>query len=318
MEYKDYYQILGVERKANEKEIKKAYRKLAREYHPDKNPNNQAAENKFKEINEAYEVLGNAESRSQYDQLGTSYHRYRPMGGAPNGYDYDQWAASGYQGGTYKQVNIDFDNIFGGSGGFSDFITSIFGGRTKQRQNVDDTTDRYSQNGGRNIEYPIEISLEEAFHGTSRKISIEDGAQFSVKIPKGAKSGTRIRLRGKGNQGPNGAGDLYLVVRVKPHPTFKRDGINLKINLPIPPATAVIGGKIAVPTLAGPVKLTIPPGTQGGRTFRLKGKGMPILHEKKRFGDLLATVRIQIPDPKSIGEEEHRLYAQLADLEKNK
>lgn len=317
MEYKDYYKTLGVDRSASEKEIKQAYRKLARQYHPDKNPNNKSAEERFKEINEAYEVLGNPENRAKYDQLGQSYHRYQQMGGRPEGFDFSQWYAAGGPGGGYQRVNIDVEDLFGGSGGFSDFFRSIFGGGwSTGGQDAESVFGRQVQAKGQDIEYRVDLSLEEAFHGTTRTLSMDGGEQFTAKIPRGAKTGTKIRLRGKGTPGPGGSGDLFLVVRVKPHPTFKREGNNLRVKVPVDVLTAVLGGKVVVPTLTGPVKLTVPAGTQGGRTFRLKGKGMPYLRDGDRHGDLLATVEISVP--KKLSPEEQRLYEQLEQLSKHK
>jgi curved DNA-binding protein len=310
MDYKDYYQILQVDKNASEKDIKRAYRKLARQYHPDKNPNNRAAEEKFKEINEAYEVLGNPENRAKYDQLGRSYQRYHQMGGAPGGFDYSQWSSAGGQ-----QVNVDFEDLFGGSGGFSDFFNAIFGD-LRQRQAADagyfDQQDPRVRVDPRSqdLEHKVSITLEEAYHGSTRRLSREGGEPFTAKIPPGARNGTKIRLRGKGSPGPAGSGDLYLVVQVQPHPTFKRDGHNLKVTVKVDVTTAVLGGKVTVPTLTGPVKLTIPSGTQGGRTFRLAGKGMPHLRDPQQHGDLLATIQIQVPT--QLTEEQRELYERLA------
>lgn len=314
MEYKDYYRVLQIDRNASETDVKRAYRKLARQYHPDTNPEDRSAEERFKEINEAYEVLGNPENRAKYDQLGRNYHRYQRMGGAPGGFDFSQWATAGGPGG-YQRVNIDMDDLFSGGGGFSDFFDAIFGGgRRTRNRSADSIFGSQAQQATQNMEQQIEITLEEAFHGTTRSLAREGGEQFTAKIPRGARTGTKIRLRGKGNPGPAGPGDLYLVVKVLPHSTFRRDGDKLKTTIPVDVVTAVLGGKVSVPTLTGPVKLTIPPGTQGGRTFRLKGKGMPNLRDKNRYGDLLASVRIEIP--KSPGDEELELYEKLAAISK--
>jgi curved DNA-binding protein len=314
MEYKDYYKILGVDKNATEKDIKRAYRKLARQYHPDKNPDDKKAEEKFKEINEANEVLGNPENRAKYDQLGQNYHRYQQMGGGPGGFDFSQWASAGGPGGSYRSVNVDFEDLFGaGGGGFSEFFSTIFGGgRAARRQDPDGMFRRQAQAPGRDIEQRIEITLEEAYHGTERTLIQSDGSQITAKIPPGSKTGSKIRLRGKGQQSMGGAGDLFLLIRVIPHSTFKRDGNNLTVKVPVNVTTAVLGGKVTVPTLSGPVKLTIPPGTQGGRNFRLKNKGMPDLRDKGAYGDLLAKVRIQVPE--QLGEEERQLYEQLAEI----
>ena len=315
MDYKDYYTVLGVDKNATEKDIKRAYRKLARQYHPDKNPDDKTAEEKFKEINEANEVLGSPENRAKYDQLGQNYHRYQQMGGGPGGFDFSQWASAGRPGGGYRSVNVDFEDLLGG-GGFSEFFSTIFGGggggRRARQQDPEAMFRRQTQAPGRDIEQRIEITLEEAYHGTERTLVHPDGGQITAKIPPGAKTGSRIRLRGKGEQGLGGAGDLFLLIRVTPHQTFKRDGNNLTVKVPVDVTTAVLGGKVTVPTLSGPVKLTIPPGTQGGRNFRLKDKGMPDLRELGAYGDLLAKIRIQVPG--QLGEEERQLYEKLAEI----
>jgi curved DNA-binding protein len=307
MEYKDYYKILGVAKNADESEIKRAYRRLARQYHPDKNPGNKAAEDKFKDINEAYEVLGDADNRAKYDRLGQNYQRYRQMGGNPQDFDFSEWfgGASGGQ-----RANVDFGDLFGGggSGGMSDFFDAIFGSGGATRQ---------SSNYGRsyNIEQTVDITLEEAYEGTTRTFS-QNGQSFTAKIPAGAKSGTKVRLKGKGSALPSGGqGDLYLVVQVRPHETFKREGKELLVEVPVDVVTAVLGGKVPVPTLTGPVNLTIPAGTQGGQTFRLRGKGMPRLRATNQYGDLLATVKILIPQ--KLDDQERSLYQQLADLQQN-
>jgi curved DNA-binding protein len=314
MEYKDYYQTLGVSKKADEKEIKRAYRKLAQKYHPDKNPGNKSAEEKFKAINEAYEVIGNPENRAKYDQLGQNYHRYQQMGGNPADFDFSQWFSGGGRG---ERVNVDFGDIFGGgsSGGMSDFFNAIFGGGmgNMNQRRAGGMSDLFGQQAvNLDIEQPVEISLEEAYSGAERTFS-QNGDTFTAKIPAGAKTGSKIRLRGKGNPGPQGRGDLYLIVKVLPHKTFKRVGNNLEVAVKVDVVTAVLGGKVEVPTLTGPVFLTIPPGTQGGQTHRLKGKGMPQLRNQEMKGDLLAKINIRIP--KDLSPEEKELFEQLAHLQ---
>jgi curved DNA-binding protein len=307
MEYKDYYQILGVSKNADEKEIKRAYRQLARQYHPDKNPNNHLAEERFKEINEAYEVIGNADNRVKYDQLGRNYHRFRQMGGDPNSFDFSQWFSGGGNGGPHRQ-QVNVEDLFGGAGGFSDFFNTIFGGRAN-RAGSSPFGQSFQQPINRDVEHTVNITLEEAYQGTTRTLNYEGGEQFTAKIPAGSKTGTKVRLRGKGS---GGSGDLYLIVRVDPHPQFKRDGDNLAVTVDVDVLTAVLGGKVTVPTLTNPVTLTIPAGTQGGRTFRLKGKGMPHLRDNQQYGDLLAQVNIRVPE--TLSDEERRLYQQLAAL----
>jgi curved DNA-binding protein len=316
MDYKDYYKILQVDKSSTGKEIKKAYRRLARLYHPDKNPDNKIAEEKFKEINEAYEVLGDKDNRAKYDQLGSSYHRYQQMGGGADGFDFSQWASTGAGGGGYRRVNIDIDDLFSGGGGsFSDFFNTVFGrGRQARSGQSNDMFRRQGQGMNLDVEQEVEITLEEAYHGTSRSLLKDNGERLTAKIPKGAKTGTKVRLRGKGATGPGSTGDLYLKIRVAPSATFKRIGDNLNVNVPLDVVTAVLGGKVSVPTLSGSVSLTIPQGTQGGRTFRLRGKGMPLLRDNSQYGDILATVTIHVPD--DLSDEEKRLYEELADLSK--
>lgn len=305
MSYKDYYKILGVSKTADESEIKRAYRRLARQYHPDKNPGNQAAEEKFKDINEAYEVLGDAQNRSRYDQLGHSYHRYQQMGGNPQDFDFSQWFNAGGQ-----QANTNFGDLFGGKGGqggMSDLFSTIFGNQAA----------RQSGNRGHSydIEQVVEITLEEAYAGAARSFSYQE-ENFAAKIPAGAKDGTKVRLSGKGRVKPGGErGDLYLVVEVKPHAIFQREGQTLMVDVAVDVATAVLGGKVQVPTLTGPVNLTIPPSTQGGQTFRLRGKGMPRLRSQNQYGDLLASIQIRIPQ--NLSAQERALYQQLAALRPN-
>jgi curved DNA-binding protein len=317
MEYKDYYKILQVEKSSSDKEIKKAYRRLARQYHPDKNPDDNAAEEKFKEINEAYEVLGDEENRAKYDKLGRNYHRFQQKGGAPGGFDFSDWAAAGGGPGGYRRVNIDMDDLFSGGGGFSDFFNTVFGRRARsQTGSPNEMFARQGQVMSQDVEQEIEISLEEAYHGTTRVLLKDNGEKLTAKIPRGATTGLKVRLRGKGEVGSGGAGDLFLKIKVTPYPTFQRNGANLKVSVPVDVVTAVLGGKVSVPTLSGDVKLTIPPGTQGGRTFRLSGKGMPKLRDNSQYGDLLATITIMIPE--EMTDEERRLYQELADIAKEK
>lgn len=323
MDYKDYYKILGVSKTSDEQEIKKAYRRLARQYHPDKNQGNKQAEEKFKEINEAYEVLGDADNRSKYDQLGSNYHRYQQMGGNNSDFDFSQYFSQGFPGGR-QRTNMDFGDMFGGQAGFggaqssssfSDFFTSIFGQQMNARQNTRQAPrqDFFSQQAATtDMEQVVTISLEEAYTGTTRTIT-QNGQSITAKIPQGAKNGTKIRLRGKGSVGPSGQGDLFLVVQVTPNDRFTRTGHNLEVSVPVDVVTAVLGGKVTVPTLTGDVTLKIPAGTQGGQTFRLSNKGMPHLRQPDDSGDLLAKITIQTPQ--QLTPEEKALYTQLAELQ---
>jgi curved DNA-binding protein len=312
MEYQDYYKTLGVDKKASAAQIKKAYRKLAREYHPDMNPGDKKAEERFKQINEAYEALSDPERRRKYDQLGASYQKYQRMGGDPGGFDWSQWMAGGQPGGVRVEYDGNLDDLFG-SGGFSDFFSSIFGGAGAGQDAFRRASTRSAQGvRGRDFEQEIEISLEEAFAGTSRALS-KDGQRIEVKIPAGARTGTKVRLAGQGTSGIGGpAGDLFLVVKVMPHAAFERDGDDLRCELPIDLYTAVLGGDVIVRTVDGDVKLKIPPETQSGRTIRLAGQGMPHLRDPKTRGDLWVKVRVTIPQ--HLSKREQELFQELARL----
>jgi curved DNA-binding protein len=303
MEYKDYYNILGVDRNADEKEIKRAYRKLALKYHPDKNPDDESAEERFKEINEAYEVLGNPDKRKKFDQLGESYRAWERMGGQRGSYDWSQWMG-GAPGGVRVEMG-DLGDLFGG--GFSDFFNAIFGGAPGQRTRGFTQT----RTRGRDIEQPVSISLMEAYHGTTRTFR-HDGRNVEVKIPAGAKTGTRVRISGKGQPGSGGPGDLYLKIRVEPDPRFERRADDLYTDVEVDLFTAVLGGEGIVPTPAGPVILTIPTGSQPGQVFRLRKRGMPKMRNPNEHGDLFAKLDVHIPE--NLSDEERELFNRLAGL----
>jgi curved DNA-binding protein len=303
VEYKDYYRILGVDRNADEKTIKRAYRRLAVQYHPDKNPGNNQAEERFKEINEAYEVLGDATKRGKYDQLGASYQAWQQRG-ASGGFDWSQWMGSA-PGGMRVEMG-DLDDIFGG--GFSDFFQAIFGGMAAANAARAGGAARGPAIRGRDLEQHVGISLEEAFHGTRRQVR-RDGHNLEVKIPAGARSGTRIRVAGQGESGRT-AGDLYLLIDVAEDPRFTRDGDDLHVEVELDVYAAVLGGEARVPTPAGPVVLKVPPGSQPGQTFRLKGRGMPGLHKPSQKGDLFARLKVTLPT--KLSDEEKALFEQLA------
>lgn len=313
MEYKDYYKILGVDRNASEKEIKRAYRRLARELHPDVNPGDKQAETRFKEINEAYDVLGDSDKRAKYDRFGTSWQQWQRAGRDPSGFDWSQWGSpSARPGGVHVNVN-DLNDLFGGAGGsdFSDFFNTLFGGMAGGARPRTQVRPRQ----GQDINQPIEITLDEAYRGTTRTL-IRNGQRIQATIPAGAKTSTKVRLSGQGAPGSNGgsSGNLYLRITVLPHQDFERKGDDLHTETPLDLYTAALGGETVIKTLDGNVKLKIPAGTQGGQVFRLRGKGMPILRQKDKFGDLYAQVNIQIP--KSLSKEEKALFEQLAALRK--
>ncbi len=320
MEYKDYYHILGLKKDADAEEIRKTYRSLARRYHPDVNPNNKEAEERFKEINEAYEVLGDPGKRKKYDELGSSWQRYQQTGGDPNAFDWSQWFAQGGPGaagaGGGKRVYteyVDLNDLFGERGGsmgsFSDFFQSVFGGAAQGSR----TQQQGAFFGNRDIEQPVEISLEEAYSGTVRLLQTGQ-RRLEVRIPPGVQTGSRVRIAGEGERGRNSgqAGDLYLVVTVAEHPTFKRDGNDLKMIAPVSLYTMVLGGEAAIQTLKGRVSLRIPPETKAGRSFRLRGQGMPLLRTPSEFGDLYVEVQAQLPH--DLSDKEKELFRELAAL----
>ncbi len=334
MEFRDYYKVLGVERSASADEIKKAYRKLARKYHPDINPGNAEAETKFKEINEAYEVLSDADKRSKYDRFGADFNRYQ-QNGAPGGFDWSQYTTQG--GGP----RVDF----GSGGGFSDFFESLFGNTGPRHTSGYGGVGAGGRTKGQDYEHATEITLEEAFNGSQRQLRVEipqtcptckgtgiqgknlcptcDGTGLSgsqtrvltVKIPAGVDSGARVRVAGEGGPGVNGGprGDLYLVVTVLPHPRFERTGADLKTTAPIDMYTMMLGGETRVPLLNGKsLKLTVPANTANGRVFRLRGQGMPKLNRPEERGDLYVTAEAQLPANLSTREKE--LIEELRDL----
>lgn len=333
---KDYYSLLGVSKSATEKEIKAAFRKLARKYHPDVNPGDKTAEEKFKQISEAYEVLSDAEKRKKYDQFGDQWQFA------------DQFRQSGAHrtaGPTFQ--GADFSDIFGGEtftyssggvgGGFESLLDELLrggrgGGFSRRAQAV----------RGQDIEHPVEISLEEAFSGTSRLLSLQaeevcpscrgtgriqrvicqecQGTgrvlrqkRIEVKIPPGVKTGSRVRIAGKGGEGQGGpAGDLYLLITVAPHPLFERQGDDIYVNVEVPLTTAVLGGQVKVHGLKGDLELKIPPETQNQSVFRLAGQGMPKLGKPNIRGDLRARVKVVLPS--NLTPEERALFARLRQL----
>jgi curved DNA-binding protein len=308
MEYKDYYKTLGVGKNATADEIKKAYRKLARKHHPDVNPGDKKAEERFKDINEAYEVLGDPSKRARYDQLGSSYQEWQQHG-APEGFDWGRWT-SGAPGGTRTEYSGNLDDLFGqgGLGDFSDFFNAIFGGAS-----AGGTRRRAAPRRGQDYTQPVEVTLEEAYAGTTRLLQA-DNRRLEVKIPAGVKTGSRVRVRGEGGAGRAGGdqGDLYLKVDVLPHAVFERVGDDLHCDVTVDLYTAILGGSVSVPTLKGALTLKIPPETQNGRTFRLKGQGMPSLGSKDAYGDLL--VKVQVKLPQDLSEKEKDLFKELARL----
>jgi curved DNA-binding protein len=319
MEFKDYYSTLGVTKTSSEKEIKQAYRKLARKFHPDVNSNDKAAESKFKEINEAYEVLGDPEKRKKYDELGANWRMYEQAGapGAGNPFGGGFNPGAGQPGGFRTMTQEEMDEMFGGESPFSDFFTTFFGGGGGVGgARAGRSGGRTRQRPGRDVEHEIELSLEDAYSGSTRRLQLKHDGHLrtvDVRIPAGVGDGSRVRIASEGEQGVGGAkaGDLYLRVRLAPHPTFERKGRDLYVKVPLLVTTAVLGGEAEVPTLSGkPARLRIPPLTQNGQVFRLKGYGMPAVGKADEKGDLYARAEAQLPT--QLSDEERRHYESLA------
>ncbi|MDI3340202.1 MAG: DnaJ C-terminal domain-containing protein [Sphaerobacter sp.] len=339
MEFKDYYKILGVSRDADEKTIKRAYRKLARQYHPDVNKGDPRAEERFKEINEAYQVLSDPEKRAKYDRFGADWERYQQAetaGAGPTWTDFADWFTGGR-----RPSGARTESREAGESVFSDFFETLFGdtlGRARSRV-------RQPQRG-QDYEYPIKLTLREAYHGTTRRfdVQIQERCQtcggtglnghglcptcggsgtvsrtktLEVRIPPGVREGSRVRVAGQGGPGVNGgpSGDIYLLVSLVPDPRFQIEGNNLRTEVEVPLYTALLGGEVVVPTLDNPVVLTIPPETQNGRVFRLRGKGMPALKGGER-GDLL--VRVKVVLPTRLTAEERALFERLRELQESR
>lgn len=321
MEYKDYYKILGVDKDAEAKEIKQAFRRLARQHHPDVNPEDPQAEERFKEINEAYEVLSDPEKRGKYDQLGQDWQRWQQRGGRPGDFDWGRWSTGQPGQGVHVRYGSpeDLEDLFGGGSPFSDFFSQIFGGMGgAPGAGMGGGRGGYQYQPrpqrGRDYEQIVEITLQEAYQGTKRVLQ-KDGQRLEVQIPAGAKTGTRIRMSGEGGAGGAGApaGDLYLRVEVLPDPRFERQEDDLYTTVRSDLYTMVLGGQVRVPTPTGAVELTVPPGTQNGRTFRLRGQGMPRLRQPEQRGNLYAQLEVELPT--RISPEQREMFEQLRQLE---
>jgi curved DNA-binding protein len=329
MEFKDYYATLGVTKSASDKELKAAYRKLARKHHPDVNPGDKSAESKFKEINEAYEVLGDPEKRRKYDELGANWRMYeqaqqqgQPFAGSPFGFgggggEGGAWTINmGGPGGYRTMSEEEMRDMFGTEDPFSDFFRTFFGGGGAGPETRSRGRGPRSQKG-RDIEHEVELTLEEAYHGAMRRISIKAGGHarsVDVRIPPGVKDGSRVRAAGEGESGSNGgaSGDLFLRVRIKAHPVFERKGDDLYAKVQVPVTIAVLGGEAQVPTITGSVRLKVPEATQPGQVFRLKGHGMPLVGKPDQKGDLYATIDVQLP--RSLTKDQRAAWEQIRKL----
>jgi DnaJ-class molecular chaperone len=334
MDFKDYYSTLGVAKTATQKEVKAAFRKLARKHHPDVNPGDKSAEAKFKEINEAYEVLGDPEKRKKYDELGSNWRMYEHAGAGPApGQTGAAWNVpnspfGGGAGGGFRSMTEDeMQEMFGDENPFSDFFQTFFGGAAGAPGGAGGSDARPGRPGrggrgpraGRDVEQEIVLGLEDAYHGAMRRLSIKhDGhaRTVDVRIPSGVGDGSRVRVSGEGEQGSGGAhaGDLYLRIRLAPHAKFERRGRDLYTHVPVALTTAVLGGEAEVVTLAGkPLRLKIPPSTQPAQVFRLKGHGMPATGKPDEHGDLYATVDVELP--RALTPEQKSHFEALQKLE---
>lgn len=298
MAFIDYYKILEVDKKATEAEIKKAYRKLARKYHPDLNPNDKEAERKFKEINEANEVLSHAENRKKYDDYGENWQHAEEF---EKSKQQRQYQGNGQQGGFGG-------GGFSGSGDFSDFFESMFGGRASGGGGR-----RSAQFKGQDFNAELHLELKDVYTTHKRTLTI-NGKNIRINIPAGIENGQQIKISGMGGEGSGGGpkGDLYITFTVENHTKFKRDKNNLYATVDLDLYTALLGGEITADTFDGKVKLTVKPGTQNGTKVKLKGKGFPVYKKEGEFGDLYLTYEIQIPT--NLSEKEKELFTELATL----
>jgi DnaJ-class molecular chaperone len=322
MDFKDYYATLGVSKSASDKEIKQAFRKLARKYHPDVNPGDKVAEARFKELNEAHEVLSDPAKRKKYDELGANWRLYEQAGaGGPGGPQAGGWSVpfGAAPGGGRPMTEEEVREMFGTADPFSDFFHMFFGGAGEPESGQRGRSARARARRGRDVEQEIELSLEDAFHGAMRRLSIKyDGhtRTVDVRIPAGVADGSRVRVAGEGEQSTGGAqsGDLYLRIRLTTHPRFERRGRDLYVHVPVPLTTAVLGGEADVQTLGGrSLRLKIPALTQNAQVFRLKGHGMPTTGRPDDSGDLYATVDVQLP--RTLTPERRQLFEALAKLD---
>ncbi|WGK64025.1 DnaJ C-terminal domain-containing protein [Croceiramulus getboli] len=304
MQNKDYYKILNVDKNATTKEIKKAYRKLAAQYHPDKNPDNPQAEEKFKEINEAHAVLSDAEKREKYDTLGSNWEAYQHAGDDWRDYAY----AKEQSGRRYQGDPGSFYGQGGSAEDFSSFFETFFGGRGRQRTQGSP----FDFQGG-DIQAELPITLTEAYHGAKRTFSLNN-ENLRITIKPGSYDGQQLKIKGKGQAGTGQGrrGDLYIELRVQPDDRFRREGDHLYHQTTIDLFTAVLGGKVKVPTLSGAINITVPKGSDPGKVLRIKGKGMPMYNRPGLFGDLF--VEIQLRLPKDLNPDEVALFKKLQTL----
>lgn len=309
MEFKDYYEILGVQPNVDKKEIQKSFRQLARKYHPDLNPGNKEAEEKFKTINEANQVLSDKKQREKYDELRTQYQRYQATGGNQQDFDFQNWSAKPGQAANVHYANAeDLEDLFGSDSPYSEFFKNIFG----QDRSGGGRTAPSVPLRGRDVQYEVKLTLEEAYHGAERLLEM-DGHRIKAGIPPGVRTGSQVRLAGQGEPGYNNGspGDLYLLIRILTNQTFERDGDDLHMVVPVDIFTAISGGEVRIPAIDRPLILKIPARTNAGQSFRLRGKGMPLLGDPKKHGDLFALVNLVLPD--KLTDQEVKSIRKMAD-----
>ena len=314
MDYKDYYKILGVSRDSSAADIKKVYRKMAAKYHPDANPDDDIAVKKFKDISEAYEVLKDPEKKKIYDEVGSDWKRYHRTGGTADDFNWAQYRPKGAHGGFSYEYSGNFDDMFGAGGGssFSDFFESLFGGggfsagkqaaqqNTFRRENLD-------------VHATMDVTLEDTANG-AEKTFILNNKRMRVKIPRGIKSGQKLKLAGRGNKSSRSPaiGDLYIEIREKPHPSWKRSGDDLIIEKITDIYTLVLGGRLDIHTPRETVKVTVPELTQPGQSLRLKAQGFPVFKDENRYGDMILKLNCRLPEKLSAGEKE--LFEKLKEM----
>jgi len=299
MDYKDYYAVLGIEKNASPDEIKKAYRQLAKTWHPDKNPGSKVAETRFKEISEAYEVLSDPEKKKHYEELGKNWNKYQQYNN-PSEY---------YKQTRQNEPAFDIDDLFksdknGSKSGFSDFFSNIFGDSNKKKANK-----------GQDYETEMEITLEDAYKGVTKIMTVLN-QKLRIQLKPGVPHEQSLRLKGKGGEGTNGlpAGDLFVKVKILPHNLFRREGNDLHCELPVDLYTIVLGGKVFIETFDGGTNFILPAGTENGKILRLKAKGMPDYNNPTHHGDLFVKLNVQIP--KNLSSQEIELYTKLAEIRK--
>jgi len=308
MIYKDYYKVLGVGKTATQDEIKKAYRKLANKYHPDKTKGDKTAEEKFKDVNEANEILSDPVKRKKYDQFGADWKRYEESGQQPGGFDWSKYTAD--RGGQeHSMSQEEFNAMFGGED-TGDIFETIFGQHTGSRSGR-----RSRVRKGEDFEAETTLTLEEAYHGSERLLKIHDQT-IKILMKPGIVDGQVLRVADKGGRGSNGGanGDLYITIRIAPHAEFQRKGNDLYCDKPVDLYTAILGGKAQIKTMKNTVNVDIPKGTHNGKVLRLLSLGMPVYGAKNEFGNMYVTVVIQLPD--HLSEQEIELFRKLLVMHK--